>query len=306
MRKARPWSGMLLVPAVLCLAVQARAEVSVCLEVKAGEAEADGLRRLVEEELGHYPSHRLVESDCRSRLLVEVFEAAGVTYLTARIDQEVPVRYTIDEDGDLADRLSEGLSLVLHNDPVYLAEDITHYSAAKRLGHSILAGGHNRYRVEVFEALSRGPNATFVTGGAFTFTRGSQHWQVMARVYLAGWPGGVNNTDRVLRVLAGVDAGLIYETSALSHTTFYVGGGLGLQFLRFEGRESGALSVVNQVAFVFQTRMGVRFFRHTDFDCDVFLAGYIPFHKTSDVDGRLFGEDGLYTPSIQLGFGVGF
>lgn len=304
MDDARPLLGILFLLAALCLAVEARAEVTVCVEVQAADEEMPGLRKLVLGEMGHHPSHRVVERDCRSRLLVEVFEAAGVTYLTARIDQGVPVRYAIKDD--LAQRLSEGLSLVLHNDPVYLAEDITHFSAVQRIGHSLLAGGHNRYRLEVFEALSRGPNAAFATGGAFTFTRGSGHWQVMARAYVAGWPGGIKGTDRVLRILAGVDAGLVYEVSALSHTSFYVGAGFGLQFLRFEGREAEVLSVVNQVAFVFQTRLGVRFFRYNDFDCDVFLAGYVPLHKTVDADGRLFGEEGLYTPSIQLGFGVGF
>lgn len=299
--------GLFVVLIVPCLAIETYASVDLCVDVKADAPLLNGLRKLVFEEIGHHPTHRVVEDDCRSRLYVELFETAGVLYLTARIDREVPVRYALKENGDLADRLTEGLSLVLHNDPVYLSEDISHYSAFQRMGHSILKGGQNRYRMEVFEALSRGPNATFATGGAFTFTRGSDHWQVMARIYLAGWPGGLADQDRVLRVLAGVDGSLIYEVSALAHTTFYAGGGFGLQFLRFEGRlDSGETDVANQVAFVFQTRVGVRFFRFNDFDCDVFLAGYVPLHRTNDADSQLFAPDGLYTPSLQLGFGVGF
>jgi hypothetical protein len=53
-------------------------------------------------------------------------------------------------------------------------------------------------------------------------------------------------------------------------------------------------------------RAGVKFLRTHDYDLDVFVQGYLPLFNTKDADGALFGEKGLYTPSLQMGIGVGF
>ena len=50
-------------------------------------------------------------------------------------------------------------------------------------------------------------------------------------------------------------------------------------------------------------RVGARFFRASDFDLDVFVAGYLPLFSTNDPDSLLMDA---YTPSAQLGLGVGF
>jgi hypothetical protein len=41
-------------------------------------------------------------------------------------------------------------------------------------------------------------------------------------------------------------------------------------------------------------------------DQDVSASGHPPLFKVRDQDLPLFGEEGLYTPFIQLGLGVGF
>ena len=288
----------------------AAAQVPLCVDVEAPASDLDGLRRLVATELARHASHEVVERDCRTNLRVQLFEAAGVLYLTGQVDREVPVRFEVKDRAELADRLTEGLSLVLHSDPVYLAEDIEHYSEVQRLAHSLGVGGHTLYRVEMFEAIGRsGTNPVFATGAAFAVTRGSGHWQVLARAYLGGWPTRASGTDRTLQLVTGADAGLTYEFLDLATWSPYVSLCAGIQFQRYAGREVAAdpgLTYVNQFLVDVSARAGFRFFRANDFDLDVFVQGYLPLHLAKDADGALFGDKGLYTPSLQVGIGVGF
>jgi hypothetical protein len=299
-----------MVSVTIFLPAAAWAQVPLCLEVRAPAADLDGFRTLVRTELDRHPTHAVVEDDCRSLLHVALVETAGVRFLTAQIDQEVPVRFRVKDPADLGDRLTEAIKLALHNDPVYLAEDITHYSEVQRLGHSIGVRGRNTWRFEVFEAMSRGgSNVVFATGGAFAVTRGADHWQVLARLYLAGWPGRPAGMDRVLQVMTGADAGLAYEFLPRASWSPYLGACAGLQYLRYAGREGptdATLSYINQFGVTVGARAGVRFFRFHDFDLDLFAQGYLPLFLTKDQDGALYGEKGLYTPALQMGLGVGF
>jgi len=38
----------------------------------------------------------------------------------------------------------------------------------------------------------------------------------------------------------------------------------------------------------------------------LFAQGYLPVSTATDIDGVLFGESWGYTPSVQVGLGVGF
>lgn len=289
---------------------RAAAEIPLCLDVRAPATEADGLRRLVRVEVDRHPSHRVVSSDCRSSLAVELFDAAGARYLTAQIDHEVPVRFVIKDPIELGERVSEAVKLCLHNDPVYLTEDITHYDKLQRLGHSIGVRGRTTFRMELFEAVSRAEtNAVFSPGVAFGVTRGSGYWQVLGRGYLGGWPASAPRTERALQAIAGADGGLTFEPLEKAFASPYVSACLGVQYLRFVGREQPMdtrVAFVNHLGLSASARLGVRFFRWNHFDLDLFAQGYLPFFVTKDVDGSLFGEGGLYTPSLQLGLGVGF
>jgi hypothetical protein len=167
--------------------VTARAATPLCLEVRA-DADAAGVRKLVEDELMHHPTHRLVAAGCASQLAVELFSVAGTRYLTARVNQEVPVRFAVKGARELEERLADALRQVLGNDPVYLAEDLSRLNAVWRSGTNLLVHGNNRYRLELFELVlgSSGVNAMFASGGAFTVARGLDHVQVFARLELAG------------------------------------------------------------------------------------------------------------------------
>ncbi len=299
---------------LLCIGTAAvfgrAAPVRVCVEVASDSDEA-GLRELVLSEVARHPSHRVVEAGCETTLLVKRFLAEGDRYLTARIGREVPVRYRLEKADEMAAVLKRALSLVLGSDPVHLTKDISRYSRIERASHSLLKKGNNCWRAEIFEILGRGEGSlSYASGAAFSATRGADHLQIFARVHLAGRPGKWAVGESGLRISSGLDLGLIYEVSELSSTTFYFGGGLGAHYLRYEGRlmidgapDTEAINEVMPQAFF---RLGVRFLRIYDFDLDLFAAGFIPFLKVKDQDSPLFGERGLYTPSGQLGLGVGF
>lgn len=294
-------AGMVLLPAT------AGAAVDICVRVSAAKKDLAGLQKLVQDELGHHPSHRQVKQGCRSHLQVELFELAGVMFLTARINREVPVRLDIKRKEDLGEKVREALRRVLRHDPVYLAEDIQRYSAMKRATHSVLKGGRNTWRVELFETMiNGGENVAFASGGALSVNRGSYNWYVFARLYAGGSLGGTADMSRALRIMAGGELGLSYEFLARSMTTPYLSAGLGLQVLHYEGRLRPGdedLEDATVKGGTLSLRAGMRFFRASDFDMDIFVAGYLPLFGTNDPDSLLIDS---YTPSLQIGLGVGF
>ncbi len=302
---------IILIVGILLHAGIASAVTNLCVQIKSDADNQEGFKKLVHSELGRHKSHRVVNEDCQSTMSVALFAVEGMRYLTVRIDREIPVRHVIRKKEDLAAKLSLAMTLVLGNDPAYLTEDISHYSLVQRASNSVFKQGINIWRFEIFQAMGRGgSNLVFAPGGAFAITRGSGNWQVLARIYFAGWPGSIGQTDVALRIFTGADAGITYELSPISNTSFYLSGGLGLQFLRYEGHvvngNSTSLEHVNQVMPAAFARLGIRFLRLYDFDCDIYASGHLPFFNTNETDSLLFGDDGLYTPSVQLGFGVGF
>src|SRR5581483_2451850 len=282
----------------------ARAATPLCLDARA-DADAENFRKLVEDELAHHPSHQLVATGCASRLTVELFSVAGGRYLTARVNQEVPVRFSIKAPHDVEEKLSEGLRQVLKHDPVYLAEDLSRMNAVWRAGANVVRHGTNRSRLELLEVMgSGGRNAVFASGAAFTVARGIDHLQVFARLEAAGSPSSLRDGAVVLRVLAGGDLGVLWEVSARANTTFYVGPGVGLHYARFEGTQNGAAATpANAVLFSVALRAGVRALRFYGFDVDLFAQVHLPLYKTNDPDSPLVDA---YTPYAMAGVGVGF
>jgi hypothetical protein len=286
------------------------AAVPTCVDVDADDSKvAPGLDKLVRAELARHPSHALVADGCRSTLVVQLFDVGGARQLTVRLGDGVPVRYGIGKDDSLAERVSEAMSLVLGNDPVTLAEDVTRLSAIERASHAMAVQGVNIWRFELYESSYRtGSGAAFAPGGAFGVTRGAGHWQVLGRLYFSGWPNAPEAGRPLLKLAAGADAGITYELSATASATGYFSLGLGLQFTRFEGRSgaTGEVDTLDSFAPHAFGRLGVRMFRLCDFDFDLFAAGYLPMKATRQDGSAVFPEEGRYTMSAQIGVGVGF
>jgi hypothetical protein len=285
----------------------ARAATRICVEINCQKSDRQSLKKLILNELAHHPTHVYAENECQSNLVVELFEIRKLNILTARINEEVPVRYQFKDFKDLEDKLRTALSLVLSHDPVHLAEDITHYSTLQRAAHSVLKRGHNFFRLEVFQGIaSGGSNATFFPGAAIVVSRGADHWQVYTRAYFSGNPKNAKDKDMVSSINTGADLGLSYEFNSLSNISAYVSAGLGLQYLRFKGlvdaEDPDSLDHRNDFGPTFHIRLGVRFLRIYDFDFDLFAAGFLPMFG-ADEDTNL-GD--FYSPSLQIGLGIGF
>jgi len=227
-----------------------------------------------------------------------------------RLDENVPVRFTIGKGDSLVGRVGESMSLVLGNDPVTLAEDVTKLSAIERASHAMAVQGVNIWRFELYESMYRtGSGAAFAPGGAFGVTRGAGHWQVLGRLYFSGWPNEPEEDRPVLKIAAGADVGITYELSSTANATGYLSFGLGLQFTRFEGRSAasgGEINTLDSFAPHAFGRIGVRMFRLYDFDFDIFAAGYLPMKATRQDGSTVFPEEGRYTMNAQMGVGVGF
>jgi hypothetical protein len=287
------------------------AAVATCLTVDVEDSGArPGFEKLVRVELARHPSHALATEACRVSLLVQLFKVGGSQQLTMRLDENVPVRFTIGKGDSLVERVAEAMSLVLGNDPTTLAEDITKLSTIERASHAMAVQGINIWRFELFESMYRtGSGTAFAPGGSFGVTRGAGHWQVLGRIYFSGWPNDPEEDRPVLKIAAGADVGITYELSAAANATGYFSFGLGLQFTRFEGRVAalgGEIDTLDSFAPHAFGRIGVRMFRLYDFDFDIFAAGYLPMKATRQEDSEVFPEKGRYTMSAQVGVGVGF
>jgi hypothetical protein len=296
---------------VVAFTTNASAEVRLCLEVKTDRDDKVGFEKLVRSELGRHPSHRASAEGCESRLAVELFHLGATRYLTVRIDGEIPQRYPVASDPELLARLGDGISKALGNDPAYLSEDPERMSSGERAVRSVLIRGNNSYRLSLFETVARtDTGAAFAPGAAFELFRGADHFAVFARTALAGNPMAIHGSERALRLLGQVDAGVTYEASSRASTSGYAGLGAGLTLLKFEGRvdenDPSSVDRVNALGATLQVRLGVRFLRLYDFDCDAFLIGALPLFATKNPDALLFGEDGTYTPFLQAGVGFGF
>jgi hypothetical protein len=205
-------------------------------------------------------------------------------------------------------RLEQGIPEVLHSAPVYLQKNISQYSRAARARHAVVVTGHNIFRLEVMQAAVRGEHGvSFAPGAAFGFSRGSRRIRVGGRVHAVGAPETAEEGDSRLRLGVGLDAGAAFEFNEDRPVSGYVNGGAGLSFLRFEGSIDNDVYTTNDVLFQVFARIGVRMLRLTDFDLDLFVCGYLPVHPVRDPETPMFGGNHhTFTPSVQVGIGVGF
>ena len=290
----------------------ARAEVRLCVKVESSGADQEGLEKLVLDELGHHPSHRHVLEGCESTMVVQLFTVSSQTYLTVRLEGQVPVRYRLKDMDLLEKRLGQAISLVLENDPVYLSKDMTRATMIQKAKRDILVTGHNYYGLEAFQMVGNTNNALGAASGlAFAFRRGSKHWHVLMRTFAAGWPGYGSNGEAAIKAYTGVDLAAGYELDQESMNSFYLSAGISLAYMRLEARLSGpgpddtTWVSTNQFLGSLLLRAGYRMLRLFDFNADAYLAIKVPFHPLRDVDSPLF-KDWLYTPMVELGVGIGF
>ncbi len=288
----------------------ARASIGLCLVTKAEPSQLPSFEKLVRSEVARHPSHQITKQHCESHLTVELFVFQGTTFLTVQLDSQVPERRPIPDPKEVASELSAAMTLVLGNDPVVLSADPARFGAMERATHSVLVRGQNTYQLELFERVARTDrNLAMAPGLGFSFQRGADQWAVFARGSVASSPFGVAGTDHSLALSAGADAGALFETGRRSATSPYLGAGLGLMLLRFEGRLDEAdrdrTQTVTDLGATLNLRAGLHLLRALDVSVDLFTMLHLPLFVTKEVDHPLFG-DGVYTPMLEAGVGIGF
>lgn len=259
-------------------------------------------------ELAHFPSHIESATNCETTLRVEVFRFSESQHVTLRMTGEVPVRYAYDTAEDLVHKLKKGLRLILGTDPVFLKENISQYSETQRAMHSLRLQGTTRFRIELFESVTRtGKGASFGPGIGAGLYKGSNNLYIFSRIHASMQLPGASHNLIERPIAVGLDAGFNWEFNQLKPVTGYIGAGVGLLFLRLRGEVKQQEETVNSVLAQGFFRIGVRMFRLTNFDMDIFTSAYLPFYPASDVDATMLGNSGrTYTPHVQMGLGVGF
>jgi hypothetical protein len=281
----------------------------ICLAVSAdGTKDAASFRKLVNTELGRHPKFRIVEKSCDGTLAIDLLVVEKRQYLTVRMDNDIPYRYPLNLDDNLADKLNEGISTVLSNDPEVLLQNIDSYSKGQRMLRPLVSSAENIWAFELYESLVRTgkSESDLVPGFAFFAGRNAGHWTAFLRLHLSGFPKEPASKKAALQVDAGFSLGVNYEFLERRNTSPYIGFGLQLKYFRMAAMtaDKGADNLDEVMPIIFG-RIGVRFFRIYAMHCDIFLSGELPILPTGSEETYMFTKK-RYTPFAHLGMAVGF
>jgi len=292
--------------AVLLLVSAARAQspTETCVEVETTRADRAAIRALVMTEIDRFPTHRSAEAECGSYLRVEIIDLSGTTYVTGRINTQVPHREAVTED--LAHAIERMLRVVLHNDPVRLRgprRDNVLRRTLRGLKHGATFFGAEAYQVM---ALVDGRLAA-LPGIAMAVRREAKDWHLAARLSFAHRlsdppPGALRFTGRV-----GFGLQALYYSDPLADTAFYWGVELGMDHQRMAGPAPGYGEGVedeySQTGFAVGGRAGVEFFRTTTGRLDLFTQITVPVFGTHDEEGAIVDT---WIPGLSVGAGLWF
>ncbi len=283
---------------------RAQSPTETCVELKTVREDAAAIRDLIKTEIDRFPTHRSADEGCGSFLRVEIIDLSGTTYVTGRINTQVPHREAMTDD--LATAIERMLRVVLHNDPVRLRgprRDNLLRRTLRGLKHGATFFGAEAYQVMSvvdgeLEALP---------GIAAVVRREAQDWHLAARLSFAHRladppPGGLELTGRI-----GFGLQALYFDDPLADTSFYWGIELGMDHQRMAGPAPGYGEGVedeySQTGFAVSGRAGVEFFRTTTGRLDLFAQVTLPVFATHDEEGRIADT---WLPGLSLGAGLWF
>ncbi len=280
-------------------------------------------RLLVEAEVLRSPTHRV---DCAQRCpdadplglgtsagcaVVLQLDVVDLDLLgqrrrsvTAWLTGQSPHRLDVPPDASLEGLLSEAIVHALATDPRAVMADEEALEAA--LGKEVAAvRGVMSYGVEVAETtLWVGEEATWSPALALRIRRGLGAFHVGGRLRVAFLPvePGESATP-VPTVNAAFEPEFAWFVSPEANTSFYLAGGLGVNVLRFDGRDSEGRSSLVDWGVHLTGRVGVEFLRVADVRADLFASATLPWFVTDHSASKLVDD---WTPSVEVGFGVAF
>ncbi len=286
------------------LLARAQSPTETCVEVKTQREDGAAIRALVMTEVDRFPTHRSAEADCGSFLRVEIIDLSGATYVTGRINTQVPHREPVTED--LAGAIERMLRVVLHNDPVRLRGPRSENFLKK--GLRALKHGSTLFGAEAYGtmALLDGELAT-LSGVAATVRREAGAWHLAARIAFAHRisdppPGDLTLTGRV-----GFGLQALFFFDPLADTAFYWGLELGMDHQRMSGPApnygEGVDDDFSKTGLGLGGRIGVEFFRTTTGRLDLFTQLTLPIFATHDDEG---GVADTWLPGLSVGAGLWF
>lgn len=283
----------------------AQSPTETCVEVVTQRADPDALKRLVLTELDRFPTHRSAEDNCGSYLRVEVIDLADGTYVTGRINTQVPHREKVAEN-DMAEAVERMLRIVLHNDPVRLRGPRSQNFI--RRGLRALRTGVTLYGAELYQTTGLLEGEPLgLPGVAVVVRRETTDWHLGARVAYAGRfdtppTDALNMTGHL-----AVQLQVMWHSSDLDDTSWYVGGVAGMDHQRFQGPAPGFGSEVqesySQTGLALGGRAGVELFRTTTGRLDLFTQLTVPVFVSHDEEGGVVDS---WLPTLQVGAGMLF
>lgn len=282
----------------------AQSPTETCVEVETVREDAAAIRALIKTEIDRFPTHRSADEGCGSFLRVEIIDLSGSTYVTGRINTQVPHREAVVED--LATAIERMLRVVLHNDPVRLRgprRDNLLRRTLRGLKHGATFFGAEAYQVMT---LVDGELAA-LPGIAAIVRREAQDWHLAARLSFAHRlsdppTGGLELTGRV-----GFGLQALYFSDPLGDTSLYWGVEVGMDHQRMAGPApgfgEGVEDAYSQTGFAIGGRVGIEFFRTTTGRLDLFSQLTIPVFATHDEEGAIVDT---WLPGLSVGAGLWF
>lgn len=291
-----------------CLGTQPAAaappRTPTCVSVEAPAAQKDGLTRLVRAELDAHPSHRAVDEDCDSMLVVEWVAIPGQgSWLTGRINDQVPHREPLTQS-NVAQAVERLLQVLLHNDPVRLrkpTEASWYQNKTRELarGHLLLEGGLAQGtllldRIQFLPGLfvgARREGDTLQLGGRLQATFGQSETD--------------ERLHAVYRAHLSVDA--MFWSAPEQVSSWFGGPLLGYELVAFEGPAS-LLEGTPPTRYVHQSplvgaRAGFEALRHTRTRVLFALELTLPVLPARDVENGVIHR---WVPSASFSAGAAF
>jgi hypothetical protein len=304
--RAAFWAGLAAAVALTAPAVTARAQLSTCVEIASGPGLTDALARLVRDEIDRHPTHRAATAGCQAYLSIEVLElGAGGTWITGRLDQQVPHRERIGADG-MVPAVERLLTVLLHNDPLVLhgpepAGWLVRQQRALMLRSTMHAG------LEVYELVTPvGAPLGTLPGVGLSLRREVDQISIGVRVAGAFNPGTEPSALSLrLQLDAQVEAAFYFRPVA--SVSLFASALVGLVYQRFEGPAPldgpGVTAVATTDGLALGLRFGVEALRITDVRLLAFVDVEAPAFASRDLDHGVVDQ---WAPSASLGVGMLF
>lgn len=282
----------------------APARIATCVNLVAPQELKTGLKLLVRSELDAHRTHRGVDENCESFLVIEWVQIPGHGgWITGRINSQVPHRESLAPGVQVAvERL---LKVLLHNDPIRLDGPAQHGLFER--SQKQLEQGRAVWEAEIVQGVSwLGAGMQPLPGGALGARREGDTLQLGSRIagiFAMAPPPGELHMD--WRLTLELDA--MFWAGPASVSTWFAGPVLGYELVRFQG-PALALGDGQSAAHVHHgpfagARAGFEGLRHADVRFLFWGEVALPLFPVNDTEAGVLRH---WVPTALLSAGLCF